>query len=182
MNQGLIPSRYAKALYEFAAEKADDARVYECAKQLAQSFASEPALDKTMSNPFVPKADKVKLIFTASGTDAASDPVMERFAALLSDNNRLDMARDIALAYMRIYRQAHNIRLVSVTSAAPMEPADEERLRRLIASHLNGASMEYHHSVDPELIGGFTVAVDNERLDASVANELKQLRQTLLSK
>lgn len=41
--------------------------------------------------------------------------------------------------------------------------------------------MEYNLLIDPELIGGFTVDIDSERLDASVANELKQLRHKLLS-
>ncbi len=40
--------------------------------------------------------------------------------------------------------------------------------------------MEYTFRVDPDLIGGFTVDIDNERLDASVKNELKQLRLRLL--
>ena len=40
--------------------------------------------------------------------------------------------------------------------------------------------MEYTYSTDPDLIGGFTVDIDNERLDASVKNELKQLRLKLL--
>ena len=182
MNQGLIPSRYAKALFEYAAEKGDDSRLFEAMQQLTQSFASEPALDKTMSNPFVSKADKAKLIYTAAGASQGTDAVVDSFVSLLADNNRLDMARDIALAYLRIYRQRHNIRLVTVTSAAPMDAADEERLRRLIDAHLDGATMDYHHEVDPDLIGGFTVSVDNERLDASVANELKQLRHNLLSK
>lgn len=182
MNQGLIPSRYAKALYEYAAEKGDDSRLFEGMKQLAQSFASEPALDKTMSNPFIPKADKVKLILTAAGASQGSDAVLDSFTNLLAENNRLDMARDIALAYLRIYRQSHNIRLVTVTSAAPMDPEAESRLRHLIEAHLDGATMDYHHEIDPDLIGGFRVSVDNERLDASVANELKQLRHNLLSK
>ena len=48
-------------------------------------------------------------------------------------------------------------------------------------SHLDGGTMEYHHRVDPALIGGFTVTIDNDKLDASVADELKQLRLKLLS-
>lgn len=181
MNHGLIPSRYAKALFEYASEKGVDSQVFERMKQLARSCATETALDKTLSNPFVPKADKVSLIDTAAGVAAdGSDPVMSNFTKLLADNNRLDMARDIALAYLAIYRKSHNIRLVTVTSAAAMSEADESRLKSIISSHLGGASMDYHHEIDPDLIGGFTVSVDNERLDASVAGELKQLRRSLL--
>ena len=63
-----------------------------------------------------------------------------------------------------------------------MAPADEDRLRKLIQRHLGSAQMEYRHLIDPDLIGGFVVSIDNEKLDASVANELKQLRLKLLSK
>ena len=55
-------------------------------------------------------------------------------------------------------------------------------LSKKVGKHLpDGASAEYTEAVDSALIGGFTVAIDNERLDASVANELKQLRLKLLS-
>ena len=40
--------------------------------------------------------------------------------------------------------------------------------------------MEYDYRINPALIGGFTVTVNSERLDASVANTLKQLRLHLI--
>ena len=131
MNQGLIPNRYAKALYEYAAESGSDKRVFDLMQKLAEAFASEPELTKAVSNPFVSRRDKIQLLDTASGV-AAGDDVMERFMTLLADNNRLDMARDIALAYLKMYRLKHNIRLVTVTSAATMAPADEDRLKTYV--------------------------------------------------
>jgi len=41
--------------------------------------------------------------------------------------------------------------------------------------------MEYEYSVYPSLIGGFTVTVNSERLDASVSNQLKRLRLSLVN-
>ncbi len=180
MNQGLIPSRYAKALFEFASEKGADTRIYELMHTLESSFASETSMQQVVANPFIPAADKEKLLASAAGADK-KDEVFERFMRLLADNNRLDAARDIALAYMKLYRSEHRIYLVTVTSAAPMGAAEEDRLKSLIERHLGGATMEYHHRVDPDLIGGFTVTINNEKLDASVADELKQLRLKLLS-
>lgn len=180
MNQGLIPSRYAKALFEYASEKGADERVYKLMQTLERSFVAEPSMQQVVANPFVPAPDKVKLLTSAAGAEP-KDEVYARFMQLLVDNNRLDSARDIALAYMKIYREAHCIYLVTVTSAAPMGAAEEDRLKALIGRHLDGGTMEYHHRVDPDLIGGFTVSINNEKLDASVADELKQLRLKLLS-
>ncbi len=180
MNQGLIPSRYAKALFGFASEKNSDGRIYGLMQSLESAFRAEPGLQQAVANPFIPASDKTALLTSAAGaTD--KDEVYARFLQLLTDNNRLDAARDIALAYMKIYRHEHHIYLVTVTSAAPMDATGEDRLKKLIERHLDGGTMEYHHRVDPSLIGGFTVSVNNEKLDASVADELKQLRLKLLS-
>ncbi|MCM1162946.1 MAG: F0F1 ATP synthase subunit delta [Muribaculaceae bacterium] len=182
MNQGLIPARYAKALYEFALESGDDKKVFSLMQTLTASFAAEPSLQKVMANPFVNDSEKVKLLNTAAGDGAEQCKPFERFLGLLVENRRIDAVRDIALAYIGLYRHANNIRLVTVTSAAPLDPAEEQRLRALVQKHLGDATMEYQTEVDPSLIGGFTVKIDNEKLDASVANELKQLRLSLLSK
>lgn len=181
MSEGLIPRRYAKALYKFALEKKADKKVYELMHRLCAAFAAEPSLQSTLSNPFISDSDKIRLLTTASGAGAA-DEVIADFFKLLADNRRLDMARAIAIAYLDIYREANNIYLVNVTSAGKLAPEDEKRLKSLIEKHLDGGMMEYSADVDPELIGGFVVKINNEVLDASLSNELKQLRIKLLSK
>ena len=180
MNEGLIPRRYAKALYEFALEKKADGRVYDIMKTLAGSFRQQPSLQEALGNPYVSVADKCMLITTASGAKD-TDVVFADFLKLLSENRRLDMTRGIAEAFVQYYRSQHNIHEVTVVSAAPMSDTDVERLPGLVARHLNGGSMEFHQRVDASLIGGFTVSVGNERIDASISNELKQLRLKLLN-
>ncbi|MDE7410707.1 MAG: F0F1 ATP synthase subunit delta [Paramuribaculum sp.] len=181
MNEGLLPRRYAKALYEFACEKDCSQRVYTLMKTLVKSFSEMPSLGVTLSNPYVSNSDKVTLLNTAAGaTD--TDSVFTDFLKLLEHNNRLGFCRDIAQAYIDLYRVKNHIFEVHVTSAAPFSSQEEQRLKSMIESHLHGGVMEYHHGINPDLIGGFTVSVGNERLDASVSNELNQLRLNLLSK
>ena len=181
MNDGLIPRRYAKALLKFAIEKGQADRLYAMMKTLSANFAGEPDLAKTVANPFVPASDKTKLLMTASGATAADD-VYADFLKLLINNNRIGMMRAIAMAYLEMYRKENNIYLVEITSAAPMPDKELKRLKALIESHVGGATVEYHVDVDPDLIGGFVVKIDSERLDASIKNELKQLRLKLLGK
>lgn len=181
MNDGLIPRRYAKALLKFATEKGQDKRVYALMQTLTDSFVKEPALSKAVTNPFVDAASKTKLLMTAAGA-TAKDTAFADFIKLLIANNRIDTVRSAALAYLDLYRKANDIYLVEITSASPMTAADMKRLKDIIEAHVNGASVEYHTLVDPDLIGGFVVKIDSERLDASIKNELKQLRLKLLSK
>ncbi len=181
MNEGLIPRRYAKALYKYASEKGVEESVYGMMKNIEQCFSEMPTLQEALSNPFISVSDKEVLIITAARASEA-DSCLTDFLKLLAQNRRIDMMRGIAAAYVGIYRQSHNIHVVDVVSASELQPAEESRLKQLIQSHLKGASMEYSHSVNPDLLGGFVVNIDNERLDASISNELKQLRLKLLSK
>ncbi|MDE5979487.1 MAG: ATP synthase F1 subunit delta [Muribaculaceae bacterium] len=190
MNEGLIPKRYAKALYKFACEKGADLGLYRLMGNLGRSFADNPALDSTVANPFVSDDQKIGLLKTAAaavaapaakdGADAKAGDVYADFLKLLGNNKRLPMAGAIARAYCDIYRKENRIYRVTVVSAKPLDAPEQQRLLKLIESHLDGGKMEYSFSTDPELIGGFTVDIDNERLDASVKNELKQLRLKLL--
>jgi F-type H+-transporting ATPase subunit delta len=182
MNQGLIPRRYAKALIEHAAPLKADDKLYELMQQLTAVFAATPELQSTLANPHVSDADKLKLIATAAGGDAAAVPVLADFIKLLQQNKRLGSLRDIALAYVDLYRKAKSIHRVVITSAAPLADAELQRMHHLVDAHLPaGATAEYLHEVNPELIGGFTIAIDHEELDASLANDFKQLRLKLLS-
>lgn len=180
MNQGLIPRRYAKALYEVAVERGQSERIYSLMTALESQFAALPTLEATMANPFVADTDKISLLLTAAGAKAESDPVFDDFLKLLAKNRRLDMAPAMCRAYTALYRSERKIYRVTVASAAPMEADQEQRLRKFIESQLHGGTMEYQSKVDPALIGGFVVNIDNERLDASVRQQLQQLRQQLI--
>lgn len=181
MNQGLVPNRYAKALYKFALEKGQAERVYEIMKQLASAFAGQPKLRQTVANPFVPVEDKTKLLMTAGGADSKTDACFADFLRLLHENNRMDLIREMALSYETLYRKENNIYKVNVITATKLPDDELKRLRDLVEKHLNGASMEFSESIDPDLIGGFVININSERLDASLSNELKQLRLKLLS-
>lgn len=182
MNEGLIPARYAKALYKVACNQKNDADIYQMMKSLEQSFLQQPLLQSTLGNPYVSNSDKTNLLITAADVTKGGKALFCDFIKLLSDNKRMDMARGIANAYIALYRSNHSIYEVKVVSAAPLGNNEQKRLRDMVSRHLKGGTMEYSTSVNPDLIGGFTVSVGNERIDASISNELKQLRLNLISK
>lgn len=178
MDQGLLPRRYAKALYKYAVERHCDKALYDAMQRLAQAFADNAGLQHAVANPFVDAAQKKTLILTAASPNGDARQALEAFIDLLVANKRIALMRDAALAYIKLYRHENRIFEVTVTSAAPLTDADRTRMRRMIDAHLaQGATAEFTFDVDPALIGGFTVNIDNERLDASVRNDLEQLRQ-----
>lgn len=181
MNEGLIPRRYAKALYEVATDRGCADRLYGMMRSLLSAAEGQPELVRTLSNPYVGDADKRKLLDTAAGATAA-DTTFADWLRVLAQNHRTGMAADIARADIDCYRAARRIYPVTVTSASPLAEPESKRLKALIQSHIGDASMEYSERVDPALIGGFAIDIASERLDASVRNRLEQMRLNLLKK
>lgn len=179
MNEGLIPRRYAKALYKVAVGRGDADLLYGLMNRLVAACSQQPSLAGVIANPFVSVADKTGRIVSAAG-EGSGNSTLTDFLRLLADNRRLDMVFAIAREYAALYRREKGIYKVEVVSAAPLSDSDEKRLKDLINKNLQGGTMEYSSRVNPDLIGGFTVTIDNRKLDASVSNEFKQLRVSLL--
>lgn len=179
MNDGLIPNRYAKALYKLSQERGDTAAVYQEMKQLDVAYASESGLKKAVNNPFLPVADKLKLLCAASG--GKLDGTSARFMELVIKNNRINFLRSIALAFMRQYRELNGIAKVEVVTATQLGDDEINDIVDVVKEQLGGKTIELTKSVNPDLIGGFTVDVDSRVLDASVRSQLEKLRLKLLS-
>ena len=180
MNDGLIPNRYAKALYKLAQEQGDTADVYSQMKQLDLAYSTEAGLKKAVNNPFLPIADKLKLLCAASG--AAQEGSVAKFMELVIKNNRIDFMRPIALAFMKQYRELNGIAKVEVVTATALSDDEINDIVDVVKDQLGGKTIELTERVDPDLIGGFTVDVDSRVLDASVKRELNELQLQLQKK
>lgn len=179
MNDGLIPQRYAKALYKLAKDKGNAKAVYSEMKQVAESFRNNPELNKVLSNPFVSRKDKQELLLSAAGGAVEDD--YRSFVKLILDHDREEFAYEMALAYRDIYRRDNKISQVTVTTAARLSDAQLEKIKEIVAKAYPDHTLEWNFRENPDLIGGFVVDVDSSRLDASLSNELEQLRTNLLS-
>lgn len=178
MNDGLIPQRYAKALYKYALEKNNTAAVYDEMKQVVASFEAMPSLQKVMTNPFVDAQRKQALLIAAAGDKVEDD--YRRFVKLVLDHNREEFLFCMAHDYRRIYRDENHIARVNIITAAELPEPELQKIRDVVANAFKDYTLEYDYHLDPDIIGGFVIDVNSTRMDASISNELEQLRQTLL--
>ena len=178
MDNGLIPRRYAKALYKFALEKGQAKEIYDLSKKVIEAFKENPDLQKVLSNPFISEADKEQLLMTAAGT---KDKIFHQFVLLILSQKRVEFAYAMMLAYRDIYRKENHISQARITTATKLDEQRMKKLRALVTNAFKDSELEFTEAVDPDLIGGFVIDVDSVRMDASLSNELEQLRQTLLS-
>ena len=179
MDNGLIPHRYAKALYKFAMEHSSADAVYDEMKQVISSFQQNPRLAKVLANPFVGDSEKYELLKAAAG-NKVEDGFLG-FVKLILENRREEYALQMALAYRDIYRKANRISQVMITTAVRLPEAEMEKLRKLVSDSFKDTKLEFSEQINPEIIGGFVIDVDDSRMDASISNELEQLRLNLLS-
>ncbi|MBD5339489.1 MAG: F0F1 ATP synthase subunit delta [Bacteroides sp.] len=180
MDNGLIPRRYAKALYKFALEHGSTQAVYDEMKQVVEAFRQNPTLQKTLANPFVSNADKASLLKAAAGEKVENDYL--GFIKMLLEMRREEYMQLIALAYRDLYRRENKISQVRITTAAKLPDTEMSKLRGMVEKAFPGRKLEHSDAVDPDLIGGFVIDVDDTRMDASISNEIEQLRLTLITK
>ena len=179
MDNGLIPRRYAKALYKFASEKGESHKIYELAKKVIAAFQADPRLQKVLGNPFVSDEDKENLLNSAAGD--LTDDIFRQFIKLILSQKRVEYAYTMMLAYCDIFRNENKIHQVKITTASKLDAERMKKLEWLVTDAFKDSILEFSEEVEPALIGGFVIDVDSVRMDASLSNELEQLRQTLLS-
>jgi len=179
MNIGIIPMRYAKALFAFAQDKGLEEKVYAEMTTLSQSFAEHSSLKTVLDNPVLKSKDKHKLICTAAGTEVSD--VYARFIELVLQHKREKHLQSIALMYQDLYRKAKQISIGSLVTATPLSTESEDRMRKMLMKDKEG-TLEFKTTVDPEILGGFIFGIDTYRLDASVATQLKRVKTQFMDK
>lgn len=93
--------------------------------------------------------------------------------ALLAKAGELRQVRAIAEAVELVWKQRYGAATVTVETAHPLTAA----LRRRLEAVARGA--ELRETVDPSLIGGARVRVDDRVVDGTIAGYLKQLHTKL---
>jgi F-type H+-transporting ATPase subunit delta len=177
MNIGLISRRYAKAMYEYAAEKNDETTLYEHMNTLILILNSIPKIRRIFTNPLLPSKYKKDLLEKATGDNP--DKIYLDCINLVLSKNRETLIQNIALEYQSLYRKMKNISVVNLTSATPMKNEILDRIRKQVESKTNG-EVEFNANIDASLDGGFIFQLDDMRLDASVKGQLERIRRKLL--
>ncbi len=177
MNEGLISQRYAKALFRYAKELGVDGMVYEKMQLFLENYKAYPDLQKALLNPVLSPKDKELLLSTAIGIEPGEAYI--RAIRLLIRNHRESYMRTIALIYEDMYRKAHGIILVNITTAKELSAAVIDKIKAMVTERTK-FTVEFTTTVNPEIIGGFILRIGSEQLDVSVRRELKQIRKGLL--
>ena len=169
MDIGIVSMRYAKALMEYAKSTGTEDRLYAEMRMLSRSFEKHPDLRTALENP------------AATVGDAPAERELARFIMLVLKNRRESFLQYICLSFLDLYRKDRHIGIAKLTTAVPVSREVWERIRNS-ASHLLHAEMELQTDVDPSIEGGFVFDINDFRLDASIATQLKRVKQQFIDK
>jgi F-type H+-transporting ATPase subunit delta len=173
MNTGLISSRYAYTLLEYAVASGQQNEVYTAMKIFSELFLQTRPLRRAIQNPSIALQDKKKIIVTACGNNVPAS--LDKMFDLILKNKREEMIRYIALRFIELYRERYHIQYGKLVTAVPIDPEREEQFINHIQK-IVGGKLEVDPVVDPDIIGGFVLSLGDNRWDASISGELTRIR------
>ena len=97
---------------------------------------------------------------------------------LLINNKRVYIVNDIAKSFIQLYNRHNDIKEAVVITATPINKDLEEK----ILSKINVAdikSINLKNIVDPSILGGFIIRFDGKEYNASVKQNLNNLKTEL---
>ena len=170
--------RYATALLDLALEM----------KNLEEVNADVLMLDKLcyenreflafLQSPIIQTRKKMK-VYDAAFKGKVNDLTL-KFIKLVTKNKRENIVPEITESFIKQYRKHKGIVDVKLRSAIQLEDKVKDQISVQVKKEFEG-DVEFHEEIDESLIGGFIVRVDDKQIDASIKNQLANLKNILLN-
>jgi len=106
------------------------------------------------------------------------EKVLDNFVKLLVENNDLRLFDQIAGEFHKLDLGRQGIRQAEVKSTHPLTKDNEKAILEEL-NKLAKTKIELKTEIDERLIGGVVIQMDDQLIDASVKNQLEQLRNNL---
>jgi F-type H+-transporting ATPase subunit delta len=175
MPNNRLADRYAKSLIDLATERSQlDIVRADMQYFIALCKASKDFVNMLRS-PII-KSDQKEKIVLAITTDNINE-LTAAFIVLLLKKGRESYLPEIANAFVQQYNAINDIHIVKLTTAVEVS----EEMKQLIVSKVkianNFKTIELETETNASLIGGFTLEFDNKLVDASIANDLRDIKK-----
>lgn len=172
MNHSQIAVRYAKSIFLLAEEKNIIDEVRNDIQLVESSFSAFPKLKEAIYNPVLNPSVKANIL-----TDVFKNKLNEysyNFLILILKNKREERYIDIFRNFDDIYRKSKNIQKSTITSVNKL---DKEVITDIVKTLEKGfnTNIELEEKINPDLIGGLIIQVEDKEYDYSVLGKLKKI-------
>jgi F-type H+-transporting ATPase subunit delta len=169
--------RYAEAAFELAVAE-DTVDAWGTHLEKAAQLVGDERVARIVDNPARPFAERREVLDKL--LNRRIKPPARRLVALLAERRRLDLLPEIASQYNELLKRQRGIVTAVVTSAEPLTKDETRALEEKLRA-MTGATVELEPRIDEGLIGGLTVRIGDQLLDASVRGRLERLREQLVA-
>jgi F-type H+-transporting ATPase subunit delta len=174
-----IGRRYAKALAGVTTDRGEQPEdLLAELEAVANALAAEPRFGELMANPKVLLAERLSSL--GRFLDVLQPrPLARHFFEMLLKKGRLEALPAIVDEYRILADERAGVLRAAVTSAAPLEGEETERLRAILGARF-GKTVVLTSAVDPGLIGGLVVRIGSLSFDGSIRSQLAAIHRQLL--
>jgi F-type H+-transporting ATPase subunit delta len=170
-----IAQVYARSLFEVAEENDLLDVVREQLGQFADALNGNREMATFFFSPYFSTEEKKEALHRAI-EDA--EPRFMSFLEALVERHRMPAIFRIRARYEAMWDEANQLLPVQVTSAVELDDQTVQNIGERIGQQ-TGRKVELSSSVDSDILGGIVLRVGNFILDASIRNQLNQLRKEL---
>ena len=173
MKNPRLAFRYANALYDFSLETGDVENVFQDIVRIQETIAANKELKPVLESPVIPKDKKqniIKGIFQKNVSE-----ITLQFFTLIVKKSRVPQLLMICKQFIKIYYKNHNIKEAFITSAQPLSEEKIQYLKNYLEKTFT-YSFIFHLSVNPRIIGGIIIKIDDSFYDASIQTKINKLK------
>jgi F-type H+-transporting ATPase subunit delta len=175
MIQSKAAIRYATSLLELSLEKGNLEQVATDMKYFSETVAQNHDLASMLTSPIVDSAKKAEIFTLIFGQ---FQPLTKSFFDLITKNGREAILPEIAASFDAKVKEHKGIVPVELVSAVALDEATKKTILAKVDASVNG-TLEITETIDPSLIGGYIVKMGDKQIDASISNQLNNLKQRL---
>ncbi len=175
MQNPRLASRYAKSLLDLAVEQnlldttLADMQLIDLVCSQSRDFGN------VLRSPIINPDKKQAIIDAVIGNKLSA--LSKSFVNLLINKGREANLAEIAKAFISQYKELKNIRTIKLTTAVPVTDHLREAIRSKAVASLKNDQIELQEDVNPDLIGGFVLEVDDKLFDASIRRDLNDVKE-----
>lgn len=173
----LVSSTYGDALFELALEENRLDALYEEIAAAREVFLQNDELFKLLNHPKVVKDEKIAFIENVF-QGRVSNEVMGFFRIIVTKDRYNEMIA-IFDYFLHKVKEHKGIGTAQVTSAIDLseeqKAAVENRLLKITRYH----SFEMDYKVDPSILGGLIIRIEDRVVDSSLKTQLDKLTKQL---
>jgi len=175
MNNSKISVRYSRALFQSALEK----NILDKVNQ-DMIFISEickvPEIREFLKSPVIVPSKKKAILQNILGDNV--DKITLSLIDLVVDNGRERYIPAIARVFIHNTKEFRGITDSVLTTAVKVDDKVKCQIIDLISKIFN-TKVDLKESIDPDIIGGFILQIDDKYIDASIKNKLRKIRKEL---